>query len=403
MNTYRVGVAKWSSLSRPSDKESTLNMKHSMMQIILRILLVLVVTVIGLFLLYHFLRLTYPFIIAAFFSFLITPIVHLLEKYLRFPRPLAVLTGILFLFGVVGGLMTILVRWMVQGILYLSEYIPSQIERMSNNMQNYFNEYIWPLWDQGIGMLDVLEPSQRQAMQDGIQIVGSNIASMFGNLAQSIASGITSFVGALPITFTVIIFSILAIYFISKDSKKYVAIYKDKLPIVFRQKTKNVLLDLKVKTLGFRKSQIILMTLTAMISLIGLFIMRVDQPITLAIVLGLLDLIPYLGPGLVLIPWSVYSFFTGDVFMGIGLLILYASTVIVRQIAEPKVLSTSLKLNPLAILISLFAGLQLFGVIGLVIGPVSLVLLIALYDANVFDGLWGFIKGESAGEIGKGS
>jgi len=160
----------------------------------------------------------------------------------------------------------------------------------------------------------------------------------------------------------------------------------------------HVLHDLKVKIFGFLKSQIILMTLTAIVSLVGLFILRVDQTITIAVILGILDLIPYFGPGLVLIPWSIYSFFTGDIFMGVGLLILYASTVIVRQISEPKVLSTSMKLNPLAILVSMFAGLQLFGLIGLVIGPISLVLLIALYDAKVFEGLWLFIIGESAGD-----
>src|SRR5699024_9608663 len=139
--------------------------------------------------------------------------------------PIAVLTSILFLIGIVGGLMTIMVKLTVDGILYLSEYIPSQIKMISSNMQNYFNEYILPIWDQGIGLLDLLEPSQQQAMQEGIQIVGGNIASLLGNFGQGIASGITTFVSALPITFTVIIFSILAIYFISKDSKTYALIY----------------------------------------------------------------------------------------------------------------------------------------------------------------------------------
>lgn len=369
-------------------------MSHPIVQMIFRILLILFLTVIGLFLFYHFLRLTYPFLIAAFFAFLIHPAVKFLVTYARLPRPVAVLTSILLLFSLLGGLVTILVKWAVDGILYFSEYIPTQIEVISRNMQSTFNEYVLPLWDQGLGLLDLLEPSQQQALQEGILMVGGNIASLLGNFGQRIASGITTFVGALPITFTVIIFSILAIYFISKDSKKY-AKYYSKLPLVFRQKTKDVYLDLKVKVLGFLKSQIILMTLTMIVSIVGLLILRVEQVLTIAFILGILDLIPYLGPGLVLIPWSIYSFFTGNIFMGAGLLILYASTVIVRQFAEPKVLSSSLELNPLAILFSLFAGLQLFGILGLVIGPISLVLLMSLYEANVFEGLWKFIKGET--------
>lgn len=368
-------------------------MKHPVVQLIFRILLILLLTVIGLFLLFHFLRLTYPFLIAALLAFLIQPIVSVFEKYLRFPRPLAVLTGILFLIAIVGGFLTALIKLTIDGILYLSEYVPNQIKIVASNLQNYFNEFILPLWDQGIGWLDEMDPAQQEALQEGFLIVGNNIASMLGSLGQGIANAITSIIGALPITFTVIIFSILAIYFISKDSDKYARFYR-KLPSIIREKTWDVFRDLQRKIFGFLKSQIILMILTFVVSLIGLFILRVENALTIAVILGLLDLLPYLGPGLVLIPWSIYSFFTGDLFMGIGLMILYASTVTVRQFAEPKVLSTSLSLNPLAILVSLFAGLQLFGVIGLIIGPISLVLIISLYDAKVFDGLWGFIKGD---------
>lgn len=370
-------------------------MNHPAVQIIFRILFVIFVTVLGLFLLYHFLRLTYPFIIAAMLAFLINPLVNLIVKYLRFPRPLAVLTSLLFLFGVIGTLVTILVKKTIDGVIYLSDFIPSQIEKISINVQDYFNNYILPLWDRGIGFLDNLNPSQQQLYQEGIQVVGSNIASMLKSVSQSLTNGLTAFISALPITFTVIVFVILAIYFISKDMNKYTAMYKEKLPVIFRRKTWDVLMDLKSKIFGFLKSQIILMMLTFMVSLVGLLILRTEYALTLAFIMGILDLIPYFGPGLIIVPWSIYSFFTGDMFMGVGLLILYASTVIVRQFAEPKVLSSSMKLNPLAVLVSLFAGLQLFGVLGLVIGPITLVIIISLYDAKVFEGLWGFIKGNT--------
>lgn len=367
-------------------------MNHPIIQIIFRILFILFLIALGLFLLYHFLRLTYPFLIAALLAFLIQPLIKLFVKYLRFPRSIAVLVSILIFIGLIGGLLTFLVKKLIDGILYLSEFIPKQIEVISVHTQNLFNEYILPLWDQGIGLLDDLEPSQQQALQEGILMIGNNLASLLGNVGQAMANWISSLIGALPITVTVIIFSILAVYFIGKDFNKYAAIYKEKLPLIFQKKTWDVIRDLRTKIFGFLKSQIILMLLTAFVGLIGLVILQVEHAFTIALILGLLDLLPYFGPGLILIPWSIYSFLTGDLFMGFGQLILYTSTVVVRQFAEPKVLSTSMKLNPLAILVSLFAGLQLFGLIGLVIGPISLVLLISLYDAEVFKGLWGFIK-----------
>lgn len=370
-------------------------MNHPAVQIIFRILFLAFVLVIGLFLLFHFIRLTYPFLIALMLAFFINPLVNIFEKNLRFPRALAVLTSLFIVFGIIGSIVTILVKKTIDGIIYLSDYIPKQIENISKSIQDYFNQYMLPLWDQGIGLFDTLNPSQQNIYQEGIQIIGSNLASLLKSIGQGVTNGLTSFIAALPIVITVIIFTILGIYFISKDMDKYLSMYKDKLPAIFRQKTWNVILDLKSKIFGFIKSQIILMFLTFVVSLIGLLILRVDHVLTFAFIMGLLDLMPYLGPGLIIIPWSIYSFFTGNIFMGVGLLVLYASTVIVRQFAEPKVLSTSMKLNPLAVLVSLFAGLQLLGVIGLVIGPITLVLIVSLIDAKVFEGLWGFIVGKT--------
>jgi len=369
-------------------------MNHPTIQIIFRILFLAFITVIGLFLIFHFIRLTYPFLIAALLAFLINPLIHLFEKKLKFPRMLAVLTSLLFFFGVIGTIVTFLIKKIIDGIMYLSDFIPKQIKSISTNIQNYVNDYILPLWDQGLGLFDTLDDSQGQVLQEGIQIIGGNLASMLESMGTSIANGVTSFITALPITFTVFVFIVLGIYFISKDSNKYTQMYKEYLPAIFRRKTWNVLVDLKTKIFGFLKSQIILMTLTFIISLIGLLILQVDHFLTIAVIMGVLDLIPYLGPGLVIVPWSIYSFFTGDIFMGVGLLILYASTIIVRQFAEPKILSSSMELNPLAILVSLFAGLQLFGVIGLVIGPIILVLIVSLYDAKVFEGIRGLITGD---------
>lgn len=370
-------------------------MNHPAVQIIFRILFLVLVFVLGLFVLYHFLRLTYPFIIAALLALLINPLINLIVKYLRFPRALAVLTSLLFLFGVIGTLVTVLVRKTIDGVIYLSDFIPNQIEKVSISVQDYFNNFVIPLWDRGVGFFDTLPTQQQQLYQEGIQVVGSNLASMLKGIGQGLTNGLTSFISALPITFTVIVFVILAIYFISKDMNKYMDMYKEKLPTIFQEKTWDVLKDLQKKIFGFIRSQIILMMLTFIISLIGLLILRADYALTLALIMGILDLIPYFGPGFIIIPWSLYSFFTGDMFMGVGLLILYASTVLVRQFAEPKVLSSSMKLNPLAVLVSLFAGLQLFGVFGLAIGPIMLVIIISLYDAKVFEGLWGFIKGDT--------
>ncbi|MCL7749596.1 sporulation integral membrane protein YtvI [Halalkalibacter alkaliphilus] len=368
--------------------------ENKVLRVIFRVLIVALLLVLGWLVFYYVVWLTFPFLIALGIAFFINPVVNWLEKSAKFPRALAVLSGILFLFGLVGGVLTLLIIKLVDGFQYLSRLVPNQIEIISTHIQMYVNEHIFPLWVRGIGFIDELDVAQRDAIENSIQQLGGQFASILGNAGQAIANSLSQFIGALPITLTVFVFVLLSLYFISKDWHRLQAIVKRKLPNRIKEQMGQVYLDLKFKLIGFLRAQFILISMTAVVNLIGLLILRVEHALTIALILGVVDLLPYLGTGIILIPWGIYSVMTGNLFLGVGLLILYGLTITIRQFAEPKVLSSSLGLNPLATLISLFVGLQLFGFIGLFLGPVILVLLISFHEAKIFEGIWRFIKVE---------
>ena len=154
-----------------------------------------------------------------------------------------------------------------------------------------------------------------------------------------------------------------------------------------------MLADLKMALVGFIRAQLTLITLTAIIILVGLMILKVNYALTLALVIGLVDLLPYLGVGAVMVPWIVYLFIVGNYKLAIGLSILYLITIVVRQFLEPKVYASNIGLDPLLTLVALFVGLQLFGFIGLIIGPTLTVILMALYRARVFHDTFDYIAG----------
>jgi len=156
---------------------------------------------------------------------------------------------------------------------------------------------------------------------------------------------------------------------------------------------KSVFVDLKRALLGFLKAQLTLVSITTVIILIGLIILRVDYAITIALVTGIVDIIPYLGTGLVFVPWIIYEVITGQMPQAIGLTVLYIIVLVQRQIMEPKILSSSIGLDPLATLVALFVGFKLIGFLGLIVGPVTLVIISTLNKAGVFADLWSFIKG----------
>jgi sporulation integral membrane protein YtvI len=360
----------------------------------LRFLLVIALIVIGLILFYFLFRLTYPFIFALLIAFLINPLVNYLERKVRIPRGLSVFIGILLVFGIVTGLLTLLIAEIISGANYLAKEVPQHFETLVVYLENLIVGQIIPFYERITSMFDNLDQGQQQTIMDNVSNVGTTIATNVGEFIKAFLENIPKFLGWLPNAATVIVFSLLATFFISKDWNKFVIMGRKFIPTKARTSGKSVFVELKKALFGFVKAQATLISITAGIVLVGLLILRVDYAITIALLIGIVDLLPYLGTGLVFVPWIIYSAFSGNLAFAIGLGILYLVVIVQRQVMEPKIISSSIGLDPLATLISLFVGFQLFGFIGLIIGPVTLVIIRTLYTTGVFRDVWGFISGK---------
>jgi len=117
-----------------------------------------------------------------------------------------------------------------------------------------------------------------------------------------------------------------------------------------------------------------LMLLTFAFTALGLWILHVESPLFLALIIALLDLLPVIGVGTVLIPWGLYDVFFANRALGFGLLVLYLLHEVMRQFAEPKIVGRSLGVHPLLSLLFLYVGYSLFGILGLLLLPVFCIL-----------------------------
>lgn len=137
------------------------------------------------------------------------------------------------------------------------------------------------------------------------------------------------------------------------------------------------LLGSRLMTVGsaWLKTQGSIMTLTMCICTVGLFLMGNPYSILLGIGIGLLDALPIFGTGTVLIPWAVFGMISGDWKYGIGLLVIYLICYFLRQIMEAKIMADKVGLTPLETLISMYVGLQLFGLLGFILGPIGLLII----------------------------
>ncbi|WP_082676717.1 sporulation integral membrane protein YtvI [Shouchella shacheensis] len=351
---------------------------------VLRMAIIVAIIAASVWLFARIFSLTYPFWLAALFAWMLQPVVRFLQHRLRFNSGFASLFGLLGGILVISGIVTGLVFLVYYSLREFFEQAPQWIEEGTARIQIFFNNTILPHWQQVLGLFDNLDTEQHDLFAQ----LGSRVADGLGNFGQTAFDwviGVPSFLVAF-------FFIILSIYFMGKSWSFYEDVYERNVPGSLRRKAREFIHALQFRFLGFVRAQLILMLVTAVIVFIGLLILGIEHAWMLAIVVGIAELLPYLGTGTILIPWFIYLFITGDISGGLGIAILYAIILIVRQLLEPKILSSNMNLNPVAVLISLFAGLQAFGAVGLFIGPLLLVLIVILGDIGFFKTIFSFIK-----------
>jgi len=122
-------------------------------------------------------------------------------------------------------------------------------------------------------------------------------------------------------------------------------------------------------SLKYLRSYLVIMLITFVIMLFGLLVLRVKYAVLIAFVVAVLDALPLIGIGTVLVPWSVYQMIFGNFGFGIGLLLLFVFCEVVHQFAEPRIVGKSLGIHPIASIMLLYIGYYLFGFLGLLLVP----------------------------------
>jgi sporulation integral membrane protein YtvI len=368
---------------------------------VLRFVLVVAGTVLLIYLLLLSARYTYPFIIGIILAFLMNPFIIFLSEKSRFPRTLSVLVSMIFLIALIAGLITFLIVEIVAGAAYLSKVLPEHLDTMILLLQDYFQEKILPLYQKIISLFNDLEAEQQDTILSNIENLGSSIGTTLTNIIQATLGLMPKFIGWLPEAGTGALFSLLATFFIAKEWNKFLTKTQQLLPNKALLNLKKIVIELKRALFGFIRAQLTLISMTTLIVLIGLLILRIEFAITIALIAGFVDLLPYLGTGFVFIPWIIYALMTGNFSLTLGLAILYTVVIVQRQLMEPKILSSSIGIDPLATLIAIFIGFKTIGFIGLIIGPIVLVIISTLYKLRIIHDVWDFIMGRKPTEFPK--
>lgn len=301
---------------------------------------------------------TIPFVIATIIAVLIDPLVDFIQLKLKLHRGVAVLLVLVLLFAI----LTIGSISMLSRIITELQYIQDKI-----TIQGIFDINVWlNIYNT---LLEYLPGNIVDMINESIKEINVYVSTV----VRSILMTLFSIIKDIPkiIIYTVVTF--IATFFMSKDKKRIEAGLLTMLPDQLHQNFKTVRDSVLKGSMGYFRATLTLVSITAMISVIGLLILKVRYVWFLAIVIVVLDLIPVIGPSLLFIPWSIWSVINGNFPLGFGLFITYGLTFITRQILEPQLIGDRIGIHPLLTLFALFVGIRLFGPVGVLVGPLIVI------------------------------
>ncbi|MBZ9689759.1 sporulation integral membrane protein YtvI [Clostridium estertheticum] len=246
--------------------------------------------------------------------------------------------------------------------------ITSETIQLIKNIQSYFSsnkDNILHFFDNLQNYYKNLDPSIIGNIESNI----SNYITKTINVSMGASSKIFSltlgFMSTIPYTLMVLLFTLLATYFFTKDLSSSSNKIFDLIPNKNGDRIHYIFDESKKMFKNYLLSYLLIITITFLETLVVFLVFKVKYAVTLSIVCGIFDLLPIFGIGAIYIPLIVIFFIYGNYVAALGLLISYIIITIVRQIIEPKIVSSSLGINPVAVLASIFIGLKANGLIGM--------------------------------------
>jgi len=233
----------------------------------------------------------------------------------------------------------------------------------------------------------MLDPSIGQYLQQMLPDALSSMGSVIMDFSVNLVSWASSVGTKLPGAMLAVVVCIIATAFLSRDYK----LVSSSILGVFPPRAQNMLRQSKlaiVKILGnFARSYVLIFLITFVEIWIGLEIIGFDNAIVIAAIIAVFDILPIVGSGMVLLPWTIFKFVQGDIAKGIGLLILYLWVVIARQVIEPRIVSKRVGLHPLSTLLFMWLGLKIFGGVGMLALPICVLILKDLHESGFLNNI----------------
>ena len=322
-----------------------------------------------------------PFVLALIFAWVLNPAVRWLQRKTNLSRKLISLVLVVLVFAVIGGILFGLGWMAVDQVRSLFENRDSLLDELLDGVLTLVNSVRrWLGGLSGVVPDEVLTTSgdlidTLLGWVQGLDLSGW-LAELAGR-APSMAAGVSGFAVALVVF-------MMASYFITGDYPRLRFELTDRVPTVTRDFFRSVK-DIFMSAFGgYLKSQLILSAGVFLILSAGFLLMGQPYGLLLAFALAVLDFIPIIGAGTVMVPWAVVDMVLARYGEAAALMAVWGVIVVFRRVAEPKVLGDQTGLSPILSLVGIYLGMRVGGVLGMVVGPLLLLVFVNLAKLGIF-------------------
>jgi sporulation integral membrane protein YtvI len=348
-------------------------------KIIVNLFVTIVISILALIFLPKLISFFFPFVVAFILSLIANPVVRFMERKIKIKRKhgsailvvavIAMLVGLIYLLGAI----------LVREALRLGQDLPSIADQLSELMKKLSVRFSHIYESLPLGIQNMLSGLNKNGKDVWSQLLKNVEAPSFTKASDYLANiGNAVFMA---------IITILATYFMIADRDKMYETANRVFPEGIRKGYSLVVSNFKTAIGGYFKAQFKIMGILIVVMSLTFALLGIDYGLLLAIVIGLIDLLPILGTGIIFWPWAAVDFINGNYVRAVVILVLYLACQIIKQVLQPKMVGDSIGVSPFLSLLFMFIGYRLQGFIGLILGlPIGLVF-VSFYRLGLFERL----------------
>lgn len=325
-----------------------------------------------------------PFVIGWIIALVANPLVRLLERRLKIVRRHSSVIIIISVLGIV-----IVGTYLILSRLYVELY------GFLKDLPTIYNDMVTDIMgalENSRRLFEFLPDNVESVLNEFSQNLGGYIGTFFSGLAAPTVEIAGNVAKGIPNALVYTVITIFSAYIFIAEQDQIMFWVKEHAPKFMLRYLLYLKKDAKGLIGGYFLAQFRIMFVIGLVMTAGLLILGVKYGAVLAILITILDFLPIFGTGTVLIPWGIVKLFTGEYAYAAGLILLYITTQVVRQVIQPKIMGDTMGLSPLLTLFLMYLGYKFAGIAGMIFAvPVGLAV-INFYRYGIFDSLIDNIK-----------